>query len=320
MATVSSGQTVTAAQYNDLQSRTNQILGTGSGDSGYGQSLTSAQVLTGSTITATQMDNLRVDINKCHNHQQGTDAGIGNIDAGQIIGADASGTSLGALTETTEGYNDYDSAVTTITTNRFLINEVPANSTTGSLDSSARTSSWSTSINHEFTCSFTDANHARHFFNSGGEIRFSSTHTGGSGSKTTSWQSIQSTMGTIKFKYTSTAQTGTGGTTTSKGWYDLTTSYQEVFRQNATGATYGENYYKISAKRNSPSTIITFNVEYIDADTGDPPITPVPYGGTPGGVDESVNGTITSVITGLRASGSNVSVNFPSVSTTSELQ
>ena len=44
MATVSSGQTVTAAQYNDLQSRTNQILGTGSGDSGYGQSLTSAQV------------------------------------------------------------------------------------------------------------------------------------------------------------------------------------------------------------------------------------------------------------------------------------
>ena len=124
----------------------------------------------------------------------------------------------------------------------------------------------------------------------------------------------------IKFKYTSTAQTGTGGTTTSTGWYDLTTSYQEVFRQNATGATYGENYYKISAKRNSPSTIITFNVEYVDTDTGDPPITPVPYGGTPGGVDESVSGTITSVITGLRASGSNVAVNFPSVSTTSELQ
>ena len=73
MATVSSGQLITAAQYNDLQSRTNQVLGIGSGDSGYGQALTSSQVLTGNTVTAAQMDNLRIDINKCHNHQQGTD-------------------------------------------------------------------------------------------------------------------------------------------------------------------------------------------------------------------------------------------------------
>ena len=100
----------------------------------------------------------------------------------------------------------------------------------------------------------------------------------------------------------------------------MTTSYQEVFRQNATGATYGENYYKISAKRNASSTTLTFNVEYIDADSGDPPITPIPFGGTPGGVDENVDGTITSVITGLRASGSNVDVAFPSVTTDSELQ
>ena len=319
MATVSTGQTITAAQYNDLQSRTNQVLGIGSGDSGYGQALTSSQVLTGNTVTAAQMDNLRVDINKCTNHQQGVNASISNIEVGATIGADKQILS-GGTNDMTGGYNDYDSAVTQITTNRFLIQEVPTESTTGSLDSSSRTSSWNTSINHEFTCTFTDANHTRHFFNSGGEIRFASTHTGGSGSKTTSWQSIQSTMGTIKFKYTSTIQTGTGGTTTSLGWFDMTTSYQEVFRQNATGATYGENYYKISAKRNASSTTLTFNVEYIDADTGDPPITPIPFGGTPGGVDESVSGTITSVITGLRASGSNVSVNFPSVTTNSELQ
>mgnify|MGYP001219065418 FL=1 len=319
MATVTSGQTITAAQYNDLQSRTNQVLGIGSGDSGYGQALTSSQVLTGNTVTAAQMDNLRVDINKCTNHQQGVNANVSNIEVGATIGADKQILS-GGTNDMTGGYNDYDSAVTQITTNRFLIQEVLSESTTGSLDSSSRTSSWNTSINHEFTCTFTDANHTRHFFNSGGEIRFASTHTGGSGSKTTSWQSIQSTMGTIKFKYTSTIQTGTGGTTTSLGWYDMTTSYQEVFRQNATGATYGENYYKISAKRNASSTTLTFNVEYIDADTGDPPITPIPFGGTPGGVDESVSGTITSVITGLRASGSNVSVNFPSVTTNSELQ
>ena len=319
MATVSVGQTITAAQYNDLQSRTNQVLGIGSGDSGYGQALTSSQVLTGNTVTAAQMDNLRIDINKCAQHQKGLNQNISDIEVGAIIGADRQ-TLPGPVFDAMGGYNDYDSAVTNITTDRFLLQEVPTESTTGSLDSSSRTSAWNTSINHEFTCTFTDANHTRHFFNAGGQIRFSSSHSGGSGSKTTSWQSIQSTMGTIKFGYTATTQTGTGGTTTSLGWFDMTTSYQEVFRQNATGATYGENYYKISAKRNASSTTLTFNVEYIDADSGDPPITPIPFGGTPGGVDESVSGTITSVITGLRASGSNVDVAFPSVTTNSELQ
>ena len=64
MATVASGDTITAAQYNDLQSRVNSIMGTGSGQSGYGQALASAQVSTGNVVTAEHMDNLRTDINK----------------------------------------------------------------------------------------------------------------------------------------------------------------------------------------------------------------------------------------------------------------
>ena len=63
MATVNSGDTITAAQYNDLQSRVNNIMGTGSGQSGYGQALASAQVSTGNTVTATQMNRLRTESN-----------------------------------------------------------------------------------------------------------------------------------------------------------------------------------------------------------------------------------------------------------------
>ena len=41
---VSTGDNITAAQFNSLQSRVSNIMGTGSGDSGYGQTLSSAQV------------------------------------------------------------------------------------------------------------------------------------------------------------------------------------------------------------------------------------------------------------------------------------
>ena len=43
------------------------------------------------------MDNLRTDINKANNAQTRDPPSIGNIAVGQIIGADASGTSLGSL-------------------------------------------------------------------------------------------------------------------------------------------------------------------------------------------------------------------------------
>ena len=163
MATVNSGDTITAAQYNDLQSRVSNIMGTGSSQSGYGQALASAQVSTGNTVTATQMDNLRTDINKAHNHQSGTSSGIGNIAVGQIIGADASGTSVGSLTQTTEGYNDYDAAVTAITNNKFLIDS--GEGTLESVISSGRSTNWQVELQHVFTLDFTNANNARFFFN-----------------------------------------------------------------------------------------------------------------------------------------------------------
>jgi len=308
MATVNSGDTITAAQYNDLQSRVSNIMGTGSSQSGYGQSLTSAQVSTGNTVTATHMDNLRTDIDKAHNHQSGTSSGIGNIAVGQIIGADASGTSVGSLTQTTEGYNDYDAAVTAITTNKFLIDS--GEGTLESVTSSSRNTNWQVELQHVFTLDFSNANNARFFFNSGSDIRISLALTGQSGSKSNTWSTLLTDIGTVIFNYTSTTQSGSGGSFPgTRGWYDMTTSYQNIFTQSVGGGgVYDENNVEIAARRNSASSTLTIRIRIIDADTGDqrPGYLPGP------GQDEPVNGTISSTIQRFRATGTNVEVTAPS--------
>ena len=308
MATVNSGDTITAAQYNDLQSRVNNIMGTGSGQSGYGQALASAQVSTGNTVTATQMDNLRTDINKANNHQTGSSASIGNIAVGQIIGADASGTSVGSLTQTTEGYNDYDAAVTNITTNKFLIDS--GEGTLEPVTSSSRSTNWQVELQHTFTLDFGSSNAARFFFNSGSDIRMSISLTGQSGSKSNTWSTLLSDIGTVTFNYTTTTQSGSGGSFPgTRGWYDMTTSYQNIFTQTVGGGgVYDENNVTIQARRNSASSTLQIRIRIIDADTGDqrPGYLPGP------GEDETVNGTISTTIQRFRATGTNVEVTAPS--------
>ena len=309
MATVNTGDTITAANYNDLQSRVATIMGTGSADSGYGQTLASAQVSTGNTVTATHMDNLRTDINKANLHQTGSSASIGNIAVGQIIGANASGTAVGSLTQTDEGYNDYDTAVTLITTNKKLLDN--GQGTLEDVITSQRTTNWQTEIQHVFTCDFTTADNARFFFNTGSTINVSLSLTGGSGSKTTSWANLFSSMGSVVFTDDNTLLAGPA-TIVNIGWYDLTTSYQQIATTAVGGGgVYDENNVVVNAKRNTAASTLTIQVRLIDADAGDqrPGFLPGP------GVDEPVTGTTTSTVQRFRATG--VNVEAPTFSTTS---
>jgi len=312
MATVNTGDSIQAAQYNDLQSRVNTIMGTGTGQNGYGQTLASSTVLAGSVVTATQMDELRTDINKANNHQSGSDASIANIAVGNVIGADATGSTTSSLSTTDGGYNDYDAAVTLITTNKFLID--PTQGTLDVIDGSTRTTNWSNEIQHIFTCDFSNANNARHYFNTGSDIRISLSLTGQSGSKSNTWSTLLSTMGTVIFNHTTATQTGSGGTSAGLGWYDMTTSYQQVFIQDVGAGVYTENNVVIDAKKNSSSTTLQIRIRVIDADVGDqqPGYKPGP------GEDESVNGTLSSNIQKFAATGSNVVA--PTFSTTTNTE
>lgn len=80
VTSVTKGANIQASEYNDLVGRISDVLGTGSGDSGYGQSVSSSTVTAEvSTVTAAQMDNLRTDMAKAYTHQTGDAVTVGNI-------------------------------------------------------------------------------------------------------------------------------------------------------------------------------------------------------------------------------------------------
>ena len=62
---------VTSTRYNTLRQSVTNVLETGSGDSGYGQTATSSSISSGDLITAAQINNIYEDVRKCYKHQNG---------------------------------------------------------------------------------------------------------------------------------------------------------------------------------------------------------------------------------------------------------
>ena len=293
---------VTASRYNAIQTKVANVLGTGSGDKGYGQSVTSGQVTTGDQVTAVHIANLRTDINKCILHQTASaTTAIVAPSSGDIIDEDNSTTK--------KGWAQYESTATTAETNRLTA--AGGNMSTTSKITENRTNSWGSSpdtINTTFTVTFTSADIKRNYFNAGGEIHLALSLASGSGSKGSSWSSLFSGAGTIKFGRTATTCTGSGSTT-SIGNVDMTGSHQTIFSKNVGSGVYGENDFNVTAKDNS-STVLEFIVTLNDDDSGD-------QTGTGGPVDEDVGGTTTLTVSSFRATnGSAVTLADPSFSTT----
>ena len=115
-------------------------------------------------------------------------------------------------------------------------------------------------------------------------------------------------MGTITMNYNSTTNTGSGTPASSIGFYQLTTSPQTLFTKSTSSPTYTPNQYDIYAQVDGTGSIITFTLSFKDL-SGQP--------NPPWGTDENVEGTLTSVVQGYYASGSNVTVGgyVPSVTT-----
>lgn len=238
------GGLVEDTDYTSLVSRVTAILGNGSGQSGYGQRAYAAEnwldTTAGRTISVDEWNSLRTDINKCTQHQSSND-GVGTAQtSGNIIGADASGTSVTRISgdtfsidtpDTSLGVNDWGSAVTTVETNAALVASGQYSLTTGrAFLNSARTTSWGgagqgqtiyAELQVTFTGGYTVTNtdgttstatgqdHRRHFFNSGGDIRLSA-YLNGSTAKDTDWGTMLGNAGYIVFGKNATTCTGTG--------------------------------------------------------------------------------------------------------------
>ena len=289
------GTSIIATDYNAIQSKVNNVLGTGSADYGYGQTVTSAQVARNNKITVAQWNSLRNDLLKARQHQTGNDEG---------------GLLVLPTTSTTIKEVDraaYNTFADTITTNRLT---TPPSSQ-GSLLTLAtvnRTSPWASTISHAVTITFASADAARFYFNSGGNFKLSASFTNYTNDTSylvnRSWATLLTNMGIITLSANTTTNTGTG-TPQNIGWYNLTTTNQLVFTKlvDATDSQYSPNQYDLYARRNAGSTQIIFT-----------PTFSYTAAGAGGYALEPANGTLTSLTQEYYATGPNVSITPPTAS------
>ena len=308
---------ITAARYNNAQGRVAAIIGNGSGNEGYGQTVTSEQVSSNVIINASHVNALYTDLRKIFIHQTGgVPNSIAEIDVGDIVGDTESAVSVdlsfdpatNTYTKTnigsmpTKGFQDYEDFISVIETagNRFRL-AAAQSSTLNNAKVIQRRNQWTAPIECEFGVNFTSADARRHFFNAGGSITMISSLSGtpvsgDSVAKSQDWASILGNAGTVSMNHTETTTSGTG-VVPSIGNYDLTTSYQEIYRKSATGV-YGNNNYILFAKA-SDSSSIQLKFQFYDHN--------------PGGfkIDEPVLGLLEAKIGFVRASGSNVDTPAP---------
>jgi hypothetical protein len=284
------GNTIYAEDYNNIQSTAEFLLGTGLSDAGYGQVVSSA-IVSGQPapdlITVAQWNSLRNDLLKVRQHQTGVDEGP-NLD----IPSDST-------LITNEFVNQYKTFATTCQVNRLTI-AFNQGTEQNLVSPSIRATNWSGTLTQVLTVTFPTGDAARHFFNAGGQIRFSASLVHSlsvsdpSYTKTEKWKDLLNDMATISFGSTGTTYSGTGAAggypKTDLGWYSITTTPQTIFIKPAVAGV---------------------TIQFRDDDSGDPPILPLPKGAAPGGVDEPVKGTLTSSIKAFVPTGTNVNLPLP---------
>lgn len=303
------GDLITTARFNNLQSRIENILGTGSGSDGYGQTTTSGQVIFGQDVLASSMASLYLDMVNARVHQTGQipSGAIAPITAGDIIAEETGEGADSAL----KGVADFERLIGDIEADRFVMH--PTQATLETAISTARSTAWNGTLTHEVTVTFADADARRYFFNAGGEIRFSSNISGGSGDKTNDWRVILQNIGTVRINYTETVSTGTGSGS-GTGNYELTNTYTPIFVKTGSGAyaLYSANSYTISARAPDWTDIsdqgarIQFKIVFNDASTDR-------------SIDNDVTGTLSSTLQMYRPDSDAVRVIAPNFSNTAAL-
>jgi len=293
--------------YNNIQTKIARVLGTGDTNYGYGQVVQSTQVTTSNKVTVEQYAALRYDIINAYYHLNG--ANPSNVDAktsGDTIRYSASDEPVVYWETVTDG----------ITTTRL---GAPANPRTVNHGTTTETwpgtygASWSDTLFAQVDVTFTTAAKARHFFNSGSTIEFTSSRTGGSTTaQNTSWTSLLSTAGTRIFGGN---QPGTGLNPNDGTNYFRCSNVAQNWSVVTASSPYALNSWRISVRTpgvadNSAGTAstLTFRVEWIDdhfALGGAPAIGPTGSGTF--GPDE-VDGQIALTVVTKEATGTLVPV------------
>lgn len=180
---------IEALDYNTIRAKIIEVMGTGLGTYGYGQSIVSNSVSSGNTITAAQWTGLRFDIINAIIHQTGSLPLAVIVNTGTVIDDRASDPVV-----------NYNTLTNLARENRFDL--APSQSVTSAIGSpKTYTSNWSSLASLTCTMTFNDAIEARYFFNSGGNVKITTTRIGGSATlQNQSWTDLLSEAGTQLFK------------------------------------------------------------------------------------------------------------------------
>lgn len=253
--TYSVGGLIQDTDYNGFVNTTpnaniNGVWSTGSGSSGWGQSAV-ATVSAGGTVTATQWATLVNTISSMASQTGTTITSRSAPVAGSLISI----------------LNAVNTDLTNITTNRANAVAVGSQFTgwTGTNSKTTATSGATWTITFTNNVVFASADAARYFFNAGGLIKIdvSKSSTGATGDP--EWNDLAqnlcgdiwlSGLGTAKTiagtSYTGVTRIGGTGTpavlNTALGWFNLTSSDQVIYRQNADTAPYVNNFIQHAAR------------------------------------------------------------------------
>jgi len=109
-------------------------------------------------------------------------------------------------------------------------------------ESFTRSSDWDDQLVGEYRFTWDSYAAMRYFFNSGCNLRLYLEMSGDvSNQGYYNWNQVITDMGTLIIDYTTTSQTGTGGTSESLGMYDLTSTYQKIFTSGSPSNPVSEN-------------------------------------------------------------------------------
>lgn len=247
-----------ATDFNDLigtvngstANKLNSFWGVGYGNVGYGQTQIN-NLAGGGVINASDWSSLYNALTKSAAHQNTSITALPTVGTGSRI--------------------DYISTVPTDITSCYnnRLNAASQGSTT--TYTGQRTTSWSNAITITHTITFESGDKARYFFNAGGQISVNFSITGGStlinslfkslatacGTMTLSSPTSTSTVSIAGSSFTGITRSGGSGTpsilNTGVGYYSLTTTDTEVFKQLATGLTpsgYVNSFISMSLRTN----------------------------------------------------------------------
>ena len=245
-----SGDTILDDHYNDFATSVNAIWGTGSGDSGYGESSTVSAVSAGATITAAQWTTLLARISSAASHQSSSITAISNPSAGDTISA----------------YTALSTNIGTITTNRL---DVAARQAVANTNRD-NTNTFTGTLTFTHKWAWGSANQARYFFNAGGRLSISGDQFGHtSRDKANNWDTLLQQAGTYYVNSQTSGKSGGSGTTdtnnTNYGYYDLTTSYVTVFKQFEDTSPYTANFVQWQLRSADSGASVETSCTWVDA-------------------------------------------------------